>query len=117
MERLYDHSAGGCRVANHQYDTHADGRRGQNHKHLQSHSKPLAQPPQLEQLQIDNALLVQVLSLNLDQVALFAKVGGCRSGKFGIVVGDLGGKGCGGRIEGYRALRGRTFSRRLALRP
>jgi NAD(P)H-dependent FMN reductase len=54
-------------------------------------------------LQIDNALHVQVLRLNLDQMALLAKAGGRRSGRFRTVPGGAGGKRCGGGIKGRRA--------------
>jgi hypothetical protein len=85
-------------------------------KQLQSHPEPLTQALELEQLQIDDSLLMQVLGLDLDQMALLAKVGGRRLRQFGIVPGRLGGKGCGRRIEGRRALRGGSFGSGLAFR-
>jgi hypothetical protein len=40
-------------------------------------------------LQIDRALLMQVLGLNLDEMTLFAKVASCVSGRLSIPMGPF----------------------------
>jgi len=102
MERLYDYSPRGHRVANHEHRPQTNCRSDQNEKHLQSHPEPLAQALELEQLQIDDTLLVQVLGLDLDQMTLLAKISRCRLRQFRIVFGGFGGEGCSRGIERCR---------------
>jgi hypothetical protein len=47
---------------------------------------------EFEQLQVDRALLVQVLGLNLDQMGLFVEIDARFLGQLGIELGRLGGK-------------------------
>ena len=74
-----------------QHRTHAHDDSDQDHKQSQSHSQPIVKAPELKQLQVDGALFVQVLGLNLDQMGLLIEIRGGFLGELGIALSGLSG--------------------------